>query len=278
MSATLASLIKDAAARLEGVTDTPRLDAEILLAHALKMPRARLLASLQEGAAADNFEPLIERRAAGEPIAYILGSWEFFSRTFIVEAPVLVPRPETEHLVEVVAAEVGEKPAEVLEIGTGTGCVAISIACECRNAAIVATDIRPGNLVLAERNARRHEVEPRITFVESDLFEKIGGDFDVICSNPPYIADSDWPELSETIRNYEDRAALTSGEDGLEVIRRLIAQAPQFLRADGLLTFEFGSGQRPAIESLLLEAGYRDIRFVQDLSGIDRIAAARSPR
>lgn len=278
MPATLASIIADAAERLAEVTDTPRLDAEILLAHVLKMPRARLLASLQEVASNDAFEALLERRIAGEPIAYILGEWEFFSRTFVVEPPVLVPRPETEHLVEAVLENVGERLPRILEIGTGTGCIAVSLACERPDAAITATDIRPGNLALARRNAIRHEVEARITFVESDLFEHITGTFDAICSNPPYVAEADWSELSTTIREYEDRAALVSGGDGLDCIRRLVAEAPAHLEPYGVLAFEFGTGQRPAIEALLTEHGYCDIRFIRDLAGIDRVAIARRPQ
>lgn len=277
MPATLATMLTDAAARLESVTDTPRLDAEILLAHALKMPRARLLASLQDAVHCDAFDALLERRIAGEPIAYILGEWEFFSRTFEVRPPVLVPRPETEHLVEAVVESVGERAPRILEIGAGSGCVAVSLACERPDAHITATDIRCGNLELARRNAVRHEVEARIAFIESDLFERVSGAFDIICSNPPYVAEPDWPKLSSTIRDYEDRAALVSGPDGLDCIRRLIARAPEHLNPAGRLIFEFGAGQRPAIESLLRDAGYREVRFVQDLAGIDRVAIAGRP-
>lgn len=277
MPATLASIISDAAARLEPVTETPRLDAEILLAHALHMPRARLLASLQEAVPTDAFHTLLARRVAGEPIAYILGEWEFFSRTFLVEPPVLVPRPETEHLVEAVLENVGERAPRIHEIGTGTGCIAVSLACELRNADITATDIRAANLALAERNAIRHEVESRIAFVASDLFDRVRGPFDIVCSNPPYVAESDWETLSTTIRNYEDRAALVSGSDGLDCIRRIIAEAPEHLALDGMLVFEFGMGQKPDIESLLITHAYRDIRFVKDLAGIDRVVVARHP-
>ncbi len=277
MPATLATHIRDAAHSLASVTDTPRLDAETLLAHALDMTRARLLASLQDLANPSKYDSLVARRAAGEPLAYILGEWEFFSRNFLVHAPVLVPRPETEHLVECVIESGAGERADILDLGTGSGCVAVTLAIECSGVSICASDIRPGNLELARRNAVLHEVESSIRFVECDLFDSIEGPFDVICSNPPYVAGGDWPRLSKTIREYEDTVALLSGPDGLDCIRRLIADSPTYLRPKGLLAFEFGAGQRPAIEDLLCAAGYGDIRFIRDLAGLDRIASARKP-
>lgn len=277
MPASLSTIICNAVARLNAITETPRLDAEILLAHALNMPRARLLASLQDSIDTGNVEELISRRAAGEPIAYIIGEWEFFSREFLVEPPVLVPRPETEHLVEEVLKRAKERP-RVLEIGTGTGCVAVTLACEHEEATVVATDVRAGNLDLAHRNALRHEVESRIHFVHSDLFEQVEGVFDIICSNPPYVAETDWDSLSPTIRNYEDRAALLAGPEGLDLIDQLISRSPERLKPNGSLIFEFGAGQRASIERMLADHGYRDLRFAKDLADIDRIAVARRPK
>jgi release factor glutamine methyltransferase len=272
----LAVRIADAATRLRDVTETPRLDAEILLAHAMGISRAQLLARLRDRLEIPQYEPLLERRLACEPIAYIFGEWEFFSLPFRVVPPLLVPRPETEHLVEAVLERVGNQPARLLEIGTGTGCVAISIACNAPNARVVATDINPRAVQVAAQNAVRHHVAGRVEFRQGDLFEPVAGadsTFDVICSNPPYVETSAWDELPPVIRLYEDPRALLAGPDGLDVVRRLVSEGRRFLKPDGMLAFEIGMGQRAAVEQLLAENGYRDIMFRRDLAGIDRIAS-----
>ncbi len=277
---TVAEVLAEAAARLESVTETPRLDAEILLAHAMKVSRAQLLASLRDEAAPGEFGEFLERRLDSEPIAYILGEWEFYSLAFETKPPVLVPRPETEHLVEVVLETIGDRPARVLDVGTGSGCVAIAIACNAPNCRVVTSDIRDEFLELARRNAERHNVADRIAFRKGDLFEALAPEdapFDLICSNPPYVAEPEWEGLSPTITRYEDPKALLAGPDGLEVIRRLVAGAQEHLLPGGMLAFEMGIGQFDTVRELMQESGYKNVCARRDLAGIDRIAIANIP-
>lgn len=279
MPPTNAERLAQAVRLLQSVSDTPRLDAEILLAAALGVSRARLLASLSERADAPAFDQYIERRLNYEPLAYILGEWEFFSLPFNVQPPLLVPRPETEHLVEAVLdyAHATTHPVRVFEIGAGTGCVSVSIAVNLADAVVVATDLNPLALDVARLNADRHGVLGRITFRQGDLFaalEPADGPFDVVCSNPPYIEDGAWPDLSPVIRMHEDPRALLAGPDGLDVIRRIVKQAPDWLAPGGLLAFEIGMGQDTVVEFMLREGPYYDIRFRKDLAGIHRIACA----
>lgn len=284
---TLAEKLAAAARKLEPVTDTPRLDAEILLAAALRISRAQLMARLKERADAPSFEEYLARRMNYEPLAYILGEWEFFSMPFEVQPPLLVPRPETEHLVEAVldyatvaaatAKPGAPPPLRILELGTGTGCVAVAVAANAPAVSITATDLNPLALEVASRNARRHKVAARIEFRQGDLFQALkptGGAFDAICSNPPYIEDAAWPELSPVIRLHEDPDALLAGPDGLDIIRRIVHETPNHLVKGGLLAFEIGMGQQKAVENLLKQGSYQNIRFRNDLAGIPRIACA----
>jgi len=276
--ATLAQRLATATAALTPVTDTPRLDAEILLAHALGIARAKLLASLPETREAPLFDEWIERRLAFEPIAYILEEWEFFSLKFSTPPPLLVPRPETEHLVETALEYIGNKPARILEIGTGTGCIAVAIALNAPKCRIVATDLNPFAIETAAANAARHHCDDRITFRLGDLFDPLtetDAPFDVICSNPPYIEDNDWSELPPVIRLHEAPRALLAGKDGLDVIRRLLTGAPRCLKPAGLLAFEIDPAQSRAVTDLLLDQDYKNIKFRKDLSGSHRIAYAR---
>ncbi|MDP7639146.1 MAG: peptide chain release factor N(5)-glutamine methyltransferase [Candidatus Hydrogenedentes bacterium] len=277
---TIADTLSEAAARLAPVTDTPRLDAEILLSEALGTGRAGLLVRLRDETPESTFEDLLERRLASEPIAYILGEWEFFSLSFLVEPPALVPRPETEHLVEVVLDEVWEKPCRVLEIGTGTGCVAVSIAKNRPACFVTATDIGEAYIRLAENNARRHGVHERVRLLQGDLFAALDdGDaqYDILCSNPPYIEEGAWEGLEPVVRGYEDKRALLAGPDGLDVIRRLVSEGKPHLRDGGLLALEIGMGQYEGVRQLLEQDDYREIGSRMDLAGIPRIATARAP-
>jgi release factor glutamine methyltransferase len=244
------------------------------LARALGLTRAQLLARLKEPADSLDFESLLARRLDHEPIAYILGDWEFFGLPFFVEPPVLVPRPETEHLVEAALGALNHRDsANVLDIGTGTGCVAIAIGCNAPNVAIVATDIREANLDLARRNAERHGVADRIEFRLGDLFGPIraGEQFDAIVSNPPYVAEAEYVTLSPVIRKHEDRAALFAGTTGLEIVERIITGAREHLRPGGMLGIELGDGQFDAAAELMRDGGYANILAVRDLAGIDRV-------
>jgi release factor glutamine methyltransferase len=269
-----------ATSALSAVSESPRTDAEYLLSHALGISRAQLLARLDRDAAPAGFDALLQRRLDHEPVAYILGEWEFYSLDLEIRAPMLVPRPETEHLVEVVLEHVADRPARILEIGTGTGCVAIAIAKNAPASTIVATDINPDALALAGRNAARHGLESRIEPREGSVFDPVTEDataFDVICSNPPYVEESDYPNLSPTIRLHEDRLALVAGPDGLSVIKVIIAQASRFLVPGGLLALELGLGQYATVRQFLLDAGFVAPEVRRDLAGIERIAYARRP-
>ncbi|HOF39796.1 MAG TPA: peptide chain release factor N(5)-glutamine methyltransferase [Candidatus Hydrogenedentes bacterium] len=280
--ATIAERLAGAAGLLAAISDTPRLDAELLLAHALGISRAALLARFQDELnPLPLFDTLLGRRLNYEPLAYILGTWEFFSLDFIVEAPLLVPRPETEHVVEAVLEHIGTRPAAILEIGTGTGCIAVSIAHAARNASIIATDINSHAIAVARKNAERHRVIDRLSLRPGNLFEPLQpgeGSFDVICSNPPYIEDTAWPGLDPVIRLHEDPGALLAGLDGLDVIRALVAGAARWLAPGALLAFEIGMGQYERVRDLLARHQYERIRFVRDLAGIERVAVAQKPR
>ncbi|HNR30400.1 MAG TPA: peptide chain release factor N(5)-glutamine methyltransferase [Candidatus Hydrogenedentes bacterium] len=271
----VADLLADAARRLAPVTETPRLDAEILLAHALGLRRAKLLARSRDKVHCGDFEALVARRLNAEPIAYITGEWEFFSLLFVIRPPVLVPRPETEHLVETALRHIGTHAADVLDLGTGSGCVAIAIARNAPRSRVIATDIANEALELAAENAVRLGVV--LNTRRGDLFDALrpaDGPFDVIVSNPPYVEDDEWPRLPPVIRLHEDRRALLGGEDGLDLIRRIVAGAPERLKPGGLLALEIGEKQRDAVAALLEESGFRDIALVDDLAGIPRVARA----
>lgn len=282
MNPTAAQRLADAAQRLMPVTETPRLDAEILLAHAAGMPRRALLARMHEALPAPKFEALLARRLQFEPIAYIVGTWEFFSLEFAVRPPILVPRPETEHLVEMALEYLrghgaADAPPRVLDLCTGAGCVAIAIA---RNAscAMSATDINPDAVALARENAARHKV--RLDAFTGDLFDALpegAPPFDCIVSNPPYVEEDVWPELSPVIRMHEDPLALLAGKDGLAIIRRIIAHAPRFLRPGGLLALEIGENHFQAAAALLRAAAFTDIACRHDLAGIPRIIGGIRP-
>ena len=277
---TLGERLETATRELSKVSESPRSDAEILMTHALGVSRARLLARLDHDADPANFDELLQRRLAHEPVAYILGEWEFYSLALEVRAPMLVPRPETEHLVEVVLERVANHPARILEIGTGTGCVAIALAKNAPECTLVATDVNPDALDLSRRNAARHGLESRIDWREGSLFDPIDADeapFDVVCSNPPYVEESDYPNLSATIRLFEDRRALVAGPDGLFIIREIIGQAGEYLVPGGLLALELGLGQYTTVRQILIDAGFNAPEVRRDLAGIERIAYARKP-
>lgn len=272
--------LRAAAEALDGVSDTARLDVEYLMAHALGVSRGQLLQKLGDTADTGSFQSLLERRLAYEPIPYILGEWEFYSIPLAVRAPMLVPRPETEHLVEVVLKHVNGKPADILEIGAGTGCVSLAIALNAPETTLIATDVNPAALKLTAENLARHGVDRRVRLLQGDLFEPFrasGVQFDVICSNPPYVEEPEWEGLDPSIRLYEDRQALVSGPDGLDIIRRLVDEAWRYLRPGALLAFELGMGQYESVWELLAARGYVGMSAECDLAGIPRIAAAFKP-
>jgi release factor glutamine methyltransferase len=259
------------------------LSARLLAEHLLGWDTARLYTSggeLEPTGFAGEFDALVARRAAREPLHYIVGHREFWAVDFEVSPAVLIPRADTELIVEV-ALELFPSPAEhlvVAEAGTGCGCLAVAIALERPNARITATEISEAALDVARRNARRHGVADRITFVQGDLLAPVsdGGGFDFIMANPPYVAELSRPGLQPEVRDHEPDVALFGGADGLHLIKRLVEQVPARLHQGGYLAFEFGCGQDEDIERLVrATAGLELVELKRDLQGIARTAVAR---
>ncbi|MEO8604627.1 MAG: peptide chain release factor N(5)-glutamine methyltransferase [bacterium] len=276
---TAAALLGAAAPRLAAAgIDSARLDAEVLLAHALGFGRTALYARLRDALPVDacaRFEALLARRERREPVAYLTGVQEFWSLPFGVTPDVLIPRPETELLVELALQHLpADAPRTVLDIGTGSACIAVAIARERPLAHVTAVDISRAALAVAHRNAVAHGVDARVTFAESDLFDGLAVDagFDLIVSNPPYLAPNDAvsPELAS-----EPRGALYAGADGLAVIRRLVAAAADRLRPGGRLLIEIGQGQSDAVVQLARAGGLADPSVAADLAHIPRVLVAQ---
>jgi release factor glutamine methyltransferase len=260
-----------------------RRDAELLLAHTLHQPRTFLLAHPEAELTAPQqttFESLTARRANGVPLQYLTGLQEFYGLELRTTPDALIPRPETEHLVEAVLtwSRTQFKPLRILDIGTGTGAIAIAIAANEPVAEILATDISRSALTLARDNALRLGFADRIRFLESDLFTSLnpgGKPFDVIVSNPPYVSSTDAATMQREVVDHEPHTALFAGPDGLEIYRRLIPLAYERLRESGLLALEFGFGQADALAHLL--NGWRNVRFLNDYANIPRVALAERP-
>jgi release factor glutamine methyltransferase len=264
-----------------------RLDAESLLLHILRRSeperdKAWLMAHWNSPTMPEvraEMEALVERRKTGEPLQYITGSSEFFGLPFSVGPGVLIPRPETEHLVEEVLRLTKYLPSpRIADIGTGSGIIAVALANALPNAQITAIDLSPQALAIARENAALNHVESRITFLEGDLLAPLTGQlFDILASNPPYIPTADHDSLSVEVREYEPHSALFAGDDGMEVYHRLIPAAREHLIPNGWLILEIGYGQQPAMECLLQSTGYGDVHFIPDYQGIPRVACAHNP-
>jgi release factor glutamine methyltransferase len=266
--------------------DSPRLDAELLLAAALEKNRLYLYTHYDQPLNEDErsrYRALVQRRAKREPVAYILGFREFYGLELAVTRDVLVPRPETEHLVDAVREWLDAHPTEaprVLDVGTGSGAIAIAVAVQTPAAAVTAVDISPLALAVARGNAERHGVSGRIDFREGDLLAPVAGEppFQVIAANLPYVPAKERPSLMPEVREHEPAVALFGGEDGLDLVRRLLAAAPTQLVPGGLVALEIGAGQWPAVKALLVETGWSTVRAVADLAGHPRVALAeRTP-
>jgi release factor glutamine methyltransferase len=294
--------------------DKARLDSEQLLMHLLGRNRAWLIAHPRKELSAENqdrYESLIRRRLAGEPVQYITGECEFYGLPLKVTPDVLIPRPETEHLVEragqliptftlspkgfleihkVIPADHRDKsrraanpheagwPPRVLDVGTGSGAIAISIAHDWSEAEITAIDISAPALEVARSNAGRLGYLNQVRFLEGDLLAPVAGErFEIIVSNPPYVPDSDRASLAVEVREYEPPLALFAGEDGLDVYRRLIPAALPALVPGGFLALEIGFSQAEQVQNLLTEAGFANIESTPDLQGIPRVISAQRP-
>lgn len=264
--------------------ETPALDASLLLAEALGTTRTKLLIRADESlheAAREKFAGFLERRRKGECIAYILGRKEFRGLDFSVNPKVLVPRPDTETLVEAAleylslpALRRGVKSASLLDLCTGSGALAVSIANEHGNLLLSASDISEEALLTAEMNAARLlGGNAEIAFIKSDLFENIPGRFDIIVSNPPYIPTKELAALSPEVRG-EPALALNGGEDGLDLIKRIISASPDHLLPGGFLALEADPREMPQIERLLECRGFAEVKFRKDLAGKDRVISA----
>ena len=258
---------------------TARRDAELLLMRTLHCDRAFLLTHPEVRLSTEQlaqYQQWLKRRAAHEPIQYITGEQEFFGLRFTVTPDVLIPRPETEHLVEALLARVAKDgPLRIADVGTGSGAIAVALAHALPQARLTALDVSPAALRVAEQNATANGVSRQIRFLESDLLAAVDGEqFDVIVSNPPYVAEGE--VLEAQVRDFEPWTALFSGPTGLEAYRRLIPQAEMALIKSGWLLLEIGQGQQAALLNLL--AGWQEVSFIPDLQGIPRVACARYTR
>jgi release factor glutamine methyltransferase len=252
--------------------DTPRLDAEVLLAAALGVDRAALLADPGRGLEpneADRFADYARRRRDREPVAYILGVKGFRMLELAVDPRVLIPRPETEHVVEAVL----ELPTEarVVDVGTGSGAIALALKAERPDLTVLATDASLDALAVARANALRLGLD--VDFRQADLLERVDGPLDAVVSNPPYLAERERPALAPEILRYEPAGALFAGPDGLDALRRLVPAAAA--SGAGFVAFEVGAGQAPTVAAMVRDAGFPAVHAVPDLAGIDRVVVGR---
>lgn len=266
---------------------TPRLDAEVLLAHLLDMDRVQLYVNFERVLTATElaaYKKLIQRRTGGEPVAYITGTREFYSLSFKVGPGVMVPRPETEILVEAVVSrqltvDSGGSQVRILDIGAGSGNIAISLAKKNPRYFITAIDKSMAALDIAKENVAYHGVQDQIELLESDFlstdYRPSTVDYDIVVSNPPYIPTSVILTLAPEVRDHEPRAALAGGEDGLDFYRRMGDIVPSLLKPGGLLAVEIGEEQAGAVTHIFANVGLQDIAVIKDYAGQDRVVTAR---
>jgi release factor glutamine methyltransferase len=273
-SVTVGEALREAGERLEAAgVDTPRLDAELLLAEALEVERAQLVlqrAEVVERPALERFEALVQRRAAREPVAYILGRKPFRQIELTVDPRVLIPRPETELLVEA-GLELPEG-ARVLDVGTGSGAVALALKHERPDLEVIGSDVSADAIEVARENAQRLGIDVR--FLRADLFEGVSGPVDAVLANLPYVADGASGELAPEITRYEPAGALFAGPDGLKVIRRLV----RMLEGIPMVALEVGFDQAGAVTQLLAHQGFDSVHALADLGGHDRVIVGRRGR
>jgi release factor glutamine methyltransferase len=264
---------------------SPRLEAEVLLAEALDCARIELYTRFDEIPDAEpmaRFRDWVKRRGAGEPVAYIVGHREFYSLRFTVDSNVLIPRPETEHVVVAaleVAKSITDRPLRIMDVGTGSGCIAITLAKHLEDCKIAATDLSPGAVAVAKDNAEVHQVSDRVHFFEGDLFDALpagSGAVHLIVSNPPYIGSAELNTVDQHVRDYEPKMALFSGEHGTDVIARLVNEAGERLLPGGHLIFEAGPIVMDKCRSLVEAAsGLELVEVIKDFAGLERVVVAR---
>lgn len=284
---TIGALVKWATDdfRTRGI-ENPRLDAELLVAYALRIDRMRIILDADrplEGAELQKLRELVKRRRAHEPVAYLRGEREFYGLVFRVDSRVLIPRPDTETLVDVGLARTRHVSLSMrqLDLCTGSGCVAIAMAKRRPTACVVASDKSPDALTVARANAYRLGAY-NVSFLESDLFENVQSasssfghvaKFDVVTGNPPYIPSAEVETLDAGIRDFEPRLALDGGPDGLSLVRRIVTEAPSFLVPGGVLALEIGAGEAEATAALFSERGFHDVRSDRDYGKIERVVS-----
>lgn len=276
----IAAAIAAAAAKLQAAgIDDARREASSLLAFVLAKDAVFLFAHPEFTLSNDetaNFAAVVERRANREPFHYIVGQKEFYGLEFLVAPGVLIPRPETELLVEDAINFLSELPQpQFLEIGVGSGCISVSILHNVPRSTAVGVDISQTALDIAAENAKRLHVAERFTLKLGDVYEDVEGKFDLIVTNPPYIPDSDLANLQTEVAGFEPHSALFGGSDGLDIVRRIVAGAPRFLKAGGQILIEIGFGQAASVKELFDAEIWGEIGFIRDLQGIERHVKAK---
>ena len=287
-AAIVMNVLRRATARLaEAGCATPRLDAELLLTEALGWSREDIHRSPEatlDAPEAERFEALVARRARGEPVAFLIGKREFWSLEFTVTPDVLIPRPETEHLVEAVVDFLASRPGpqRVLDLGTGSGAIAVSVARECTRAEVWATDVSSPALDVARENARRHGMDHRIRWFRGDLFAPLQGlaeSFDALVCNPPYIPSREMARLPRDVGEWEPALALDGGADGMDFYRRIVREGTLRLREGGLLAVEIGADLGDAVCALFrAHRDIRRVRMLRDYAGLPRVVAGEIMR
>jgi len=281
----LKQALSSAIDRLEAAdVGSPRMNAEVLLMFVLGVNRAYLYAHPERDLTAEDearYDEVLARRATGMPSQYITGHQEFWGLDFVVSPAVLIPRPETEHLVETVLELARGIPhPKLVDVGTGSGCVALALAHELKSAEVYAVDVSADALEIAGANAARLRLDGRVHFTQSNVLEALAGvhDFDFVVSNPPYVGFGEADKVQKSVRDFEPRVAVFAGEQGLDVIGALIEQAHRALKPGGWLAMEIGYSMRDAVVNLLSPTMWEDVRVVPDLQGIPRVVAARSAK
>ena len=280
MAATYNNLYLDTRQRLrEAGVESAQLEARELLCHAAGKSREQFyrdMALYASGQVEEKLKALVERRLAGEPVAYLIGEWEFYGLPLEVTPDVLIPRMDTEVLAEraILLARAAGEGARVLDLCAGSGCVGLAVAANVPTCRVVLADVSEAALKVCKQNVRRHELNARVTCVQADALQKPDAalwDFDVIACNPPYIPSGDIAGLDVSVRDYEPRSALDGGDDGLDFYRAITANWGSALRLGGSLLFEVGIGQAMDVGALLERSGFEDIQSTQDTQGIPRV-------
>lgn len=272
---TFQEAVDNATAKLSAISDSAKLDAQLLVCQACNFAQTKLIAHPEQELSNEEltiFKSLLARRSQGEPLAYIIGKQEFWSLNFIVNENVLIPRPETELLVEIALDLISDKQApQILDLGTGSGAIAIAIGKERNDCTIMATDISQLALEVATLNAEKHKVA--IQFIHSDWYQKLGAEmFDVIVCNPPYVAEED-PQLHQYVKLFEPTHAVISNKKGTQDLENVITNAHQYLLSPGYLLLEHGFQQATEVQQLFKQHRFKQIRTHKDLSGLDRVTS-----